>query len=475
VQTGDIRHAISFVREYSQTFSEAGLSQSKLWPAATLCITIAANIAETAILGFDACFPDSIVGFQADESLASVGLVEYYFRTLQKKIERLAPATAQKNVNLDTLRNILVPVAPLNEQHRIIAKIDELFSDLDAAVAALERVKANLKRYRAAVLKAAVEGRLTADWRKKNQPKETGPQLLARILAERRCKWEEEQLAAFAKAGKSPPAKWKDKYKEPSGPDCTNLPALPEGWCWATVDQLIRYLRNGLSQKPSQVPPGYHILRINAVRPMPVDLREIRYYNKPENEVADCFIDDGDLLFTRYNGSIDLLGVSGMVRRCAERTLHPDKLIRVKTVIGHPLPEYLEIATNVGASRNHMQSRARTTAGQTGISGADIRESPVPLCSLVEQDEIVAEIERRLSIMQEAQSQVESNLKRSDCLRQCILIRAFGGKLVPQDPNDKPASVLLEETRRAHQATGHNQSACSTCGASKGHLKELAQ
>ena len=126
-----------------------------------------------------------------------------------------------------------LPIAPFTEQCRIVAKIEELFSDLDAGVAALERVKAKLKRYRAAVLKAAVEGKLTEDWRKKNRPKETGQQLLDRILQERRRKWEEEQLATYEKAGKKPPAGWKDKYKEPAGPDESSLAELPEGWCWA--------------------------------------------------------------------------------------------------------------------------------------------------------------------------------------------------------------------------------------------------
>ena len=106
----------------------------------------------------------------------------------------------------------------LNEQRRIVAKIEELFSDLDAGVAALERAKAKLKRYRAAVLKAAVEGKLTEEWRAKHPPKETASQLLERILKERRRKWEEDQLAAYAKAGKKPPANWKDKYKEPAAP-----------------------------------------------------------------------------------------------------------------------------------------------------------------------------------------------------------------------------------------------------------------
>jgi len=347
------------------------------------------------------------------------------------------------SINKSVLSRFPVPLAPVQEQCRIVAKIEELFSDLDAGVAALERVRANLKRYRTAVLKAAVEGRLTAEWRAQNPPKETGRQLLARILREHRRKWEEEQLVSFGKAGKMPPAKWKEKYNEPAGPDCTGLPALPEGWCWATVDQLIFYLRNGLSLKPSQTPPGHRILRINAVRPMAVNLQEIRYYDMPDAQVANFFIENGDLLFTRYNGSVDLLGVAGMVNGCSEPTLHPDKLIRVKAVLGHPLPAYLEIAANVGVSRRHMQGRARTTAGQTGISGVDIREMPIPLCSVAEQEQILEEVERRLSILQEADTQIEANFKRSARLRQSILKRAFEGKLVAQDPHDESASTLL--------------------------------
>ena len=109
-------------------------------------------------------------------------------------------------VTLGDLRRFIVPIAPANEQRRIVSKIDELFSDLDAGVAALERAKANLKRYRAAVLKAAVEGKLTEQWRAEHPPKETAPQLLERILKERRRKWEAEQLAAYRKGCQAAPS-----------------------------------------------------------------------------------------------------------------------------------------------------------------------------------------------------------------------------------------------------------------------------
>jgi type I restriction enzyme S subunit len=196
------------------------------------------------------------------------------------------------------------------------------------------------------------------------------------------------------------------------------------------MEQLLAYLRNGLSPKPSVSPPGFRILRINAVRPMRVELTETRYLDLPKDQVKCYIIENNDLLFTRYNGSVDLLGVAGMVRSSPANTLHPDKLIRVKAALGQPLLAYLEIACNVGLPREHMKRRARTTAGQTGISGPDIREMPIPLPPLGEQSRIVAEVDRRLSVLDELEGTVAADLKRIDRFRQSILKRAFEGKLV---------------------------------------------
>jgi len=127
-----------------------------------------------------------------------------------------------------------------------------------------------------------------------------------------------------------------------------------------------------------------------------------------------------------------------------EQILHPDKLIRAKVVLDNTLPVYLEMVSNVGVSRAFIESKARTTAGQTGISGGDIKQMPVPLPPLAEQEQIVAEVERRLSVADDAAARVAAGLKRAARLRQSILKRAFAGALVPQDPTDEPASALLE-------------------------------
>ena len=343
-----------------------------------------------------------------------------------------------------TITDYPFPLAPMKEQQRIVAAIEQQFTRLDAGVAALKRAQAKLKRYRAAVLKAAVEGKLTEAWRAEHPTTEPASNLLERILKERRVKWEADLKAK----GKDPA---KVKYIEPAKPDMEGLPELPERWCWATVEQLITYLRNGLPQKPETSPPGYRILRINAVRPMKVDLDEIRYLPLSERDAKAYFLDNGDILFTRYNGSLELLGVAGMVRSCSLPTLHPDKLIRVKTVLAEPLSSYVEMASNVGVSRAHLESRARTTAGQTGISGSDIKQIPIPLPPLAEQEQVIAEVEQRLSVICQLETIVEANLKRAERLRQSILKEAFAGRLVLQDPDDEPASELLENIRKERQ------------------------
>lgn len=125
VQTGEVRGADRYLRYFSKTYNTRGLAQSRLWPAGTVCITIAANIAETAILDIDACFPDSVVGFVADENRVSNSYIEFFLRTMKDDLEAFAPATAQKNINLDTLSSVYVPVPPLLEQAEIVRRIEK--------------------------------------------------------------------------------------------------------------------------------------------------------------------------------------------------------------------------------------------------------------------------------------------------------------------------------------------------------------
>ncbi len=130
IQTGDIRNADHFITECSQTYSEAGLAQSKLWPKGTICITIAANIAETAILDFDACFPDSVIGVVPNPDEAEIGFVEYLLQSFKARLQSLGKGSAQANINMGTFESERFPFPPVTEQKKIVTKFDALSEEV---------------------------------------------------------------------------------------------------------------------------------------------------------------------------------------------------------------------------------------------------------------------------------------------------------------------------------------------------------
>jgi len=162
IQTGDVRAAQGRLRTYEQTYSEAGLAQSKLWPRDTVCITIAANIAETAILDIEACFPDSVVGFKAAQNACSPEFIEYFIRTAKADLAAFAPATAQKNINLETLEAVLVPTPSLAEQRECVRLLSRSELAADACRREATRALALLDRLEQSILARAFRGELVS-------------------------------------------------------------------------------------------------------------------------------------------------------------------------------------------------------------------------------------------------------------------------------------------------------------------------
>lgn len=181
VQTGDVRAADRLLTEFSTTYSEFGLEQSRLWPIGTVCITIAANIAETAILGIEACFPDSVVGFLPDVDRVSGEFLEFFIRTMRSELEAFAPATAQKNINLNVLSSVRAPVPPLEEQAEIVRRIESAFGWLDRIAADHAATARLLPKLDAAILAKAFRGELVPQ----NPNDEPANVLLERVKAER--------------------------------------------------------------------------------------------------------------------------------------------------------------------------------------------------------------------------------------------------------------------------------------------------
>jgi type I restriction enzyme S subunit len=160
IQTGDIRNAEHFITEYSQTYSEAGLAQSKLWPKGTICITIAANIAETGILGFDACFPDSVIGVVTNPAEADVDFVEYLLQSFKARIQALGKGSAQANINMGTFENERFPFPSVAEQKQIVARLDALHEETQRLASLYQRKLAALDELKQSLLHQAFSGAL---------------------------------------------------------------------------------------------------------------------------------------------------------------------------------------------------------------------------------------------------------------------------------------------------------------------------
>lgn len=384
-----------------------------------------------------ACFTNSLVRFKSGPGVIpeyALQLFRYWLRA--GEFQKIAQITTNiAHLGAGRFAAMEMPLAPLNEQRRIVANIEELTDRSRRVREALDAIPALLDRFRQSVLASAFRGDLTAEWREKNQEVEPASVLLERIREERRRRWEEDLRAK----GKDPK---KATYAEPNRVDVDGLPELPEGWCWSTLDQLLGSLRNGIATKPDKA-KGLAILRISAVRPLSVNLQDVRYL--PDSaDFQDFMLRERDLLFTRYNGNPELVGVCGMVRSLGSATVYPDKLIRGRTIPDLVDPAFIELAVNTGISRAAIASKTKTAAGQVGISGGDLRLTPVPLPPLAEQFAIVEMVQGLLRHERAARGAAGLAEGRLDHIDQSILAKAFRGELVPQDPNDEPASVLLE-------------------------------
>ena len=358
-------------------------------------------------------------------------------------------------VDFDQISCFILPAFTLAYQRRIVAKIEELFSELDQGIETLKKARAQLAVYRQALLKHAFEGKLTTEWRAAHADElESEEELLGRIQAERDSHyqkrltaWKALNLTGVNNASKPRQMEaWDDSSLEES----ENLPALPDGWAWTALRNLCQTIRNGISAKP-EGDSGDKILRISAVRPMKIDLSDFRYLQSAKEEYESYVLEFGDLLFTRYNGTRKFVGVCGCFKG-AERRLFPDKLIQARLGVDSVLPGMIEAAFASGATRKFVESRIRTTAGQAGISGGDIKAAPVPVCCVAEQREIVRILAENLSNIDALEADIDLNLQKAEALRQSILKKAFAGELVPQDPADEPASELLARIRAEREA-----------------------
>jgi type I restriction enzyme S subunit len=364
-----------------------------------------------AILTQDSLVDNNVMGVYSFHEELTKLYIFYFLQTI--KLGDYSRATTVPSVRKTDVAQIPAPLPPLSEQHRIVAKIEELFTQLDAGVAALEKAKAQLRRYRQAVLKAAVEGELTSEWREAHA---------------------QELQPVSIDADAEPP---------------------PQGWTWAKLGEICETTSGGT---PSRKQPSYFDgdipwLKSGELENGLVRCAEEFITEEGLNNSSAKIIPKDTLLIALYGataGKVGILGIDAAINQaiCAIFTPPEADTKYLFWFFRHYRDELLN---------------ARIGGAQPNLSQRILKKVQIPLPPLAEQRCIVAEVEQRLSVADEMEKAVEQSLKRAERLRQSILKRAFEGKLVPQDPSDEPASVLLErikaeKARREGEGKGRKRS-----------------
>lgn len=363
-------------------------------------------------------------------------------------LKEMNRATALPGLNREEAYSLDVQVPPLNEQRRIADKIDALQAKSRRAREALETAKPLLEKFRQSVLAAAFRGDLTAEWRKQNPDVEPASKLLERIRAERRTRWEEAELAKMRAKGKEPKNdKWKAKYKEPEPVDTSELPELPEGWRWSNIGELFEV---GVGATPSRKEPDYW-----------------------NGDVP--WVSSGEVAFCRITETKEQITELGLANSSTE--IHPIGTVLVG-MIGEGKTRGQTAILDVEACNNQNSAAIRVSEteippefvyrffkyqyvktrsigsgnNQPALNKGRVQAIAIPVPPIEEIQHISFLLEERFIQVDRFEELSEPLVDQIDRLDQSILAKAFRGELVPQDPNDEPASVLLERIKAEREA-----------------------
>lgn len=362
------------------------------------------------------------------------------------KAEAVSHGVGRLRINLGEVRDLPLPLAPIPEQCRIVAKLESLSARTRRTREALGALQGLIEQFRQSILAAAFRGDLTAGWRQQHPDTEPASALLACIRLERRRLWEEAELAKMTRKGKArTDERWKERYVEPERVEDDSLPQLPDGWVWARLDELAALVDYGTSS-PTDTQGEVAVLRMGNILAGELNLGDLRFLPRLHSGLDQLLLAPGDLLFNRTN-SVDLVGKCAIYSGELEPCSFASYLIRVRT-LGIPA-SWVAAYLNSPFGRRWAQENASQQVGQANISGSKLRALTLPLPPL-------AEIQRIGQVLDHARVKSAQWARHAAAALQCLqaldaslLAKAFRGQLVPQDPNDEPAAALLERLRAA--------------------------
>lgn len=452
VSSGEV--AFCEIHETHETITELGLqnTSTEVHPPGTVLLGMIGEgktRGQVAVLKIHASHNQNSAAIR----LSGTGIPpEYIYQFLKLEYERIRQIGSGNNqpaLNKSRVQSMFLPLAPLNEQKRIVAKIEELNDRHQRAKQALEAIPELCDRFRQSVLAAAFRGDLTTDWREQNTDVESSSVLLKDILYRRRCYWEKTELERMKLKGKTPKDdKWKLKYCQPIEPNLTDLPDLPNGWIWVTWDQISNWVTYGFTRPMPHVEEGIPIVTARHVTDGRIDITNT---HKTTLEAfttlssKDC-PQPGDILITK-DGTI---GRAAIVAQ-QEGNFCINQSVAVVWLRSCSINRrYLLAVIESPMTQKPIWQKARGNAIQH-LSITDFAQMALPLPPLEEQEEIVKQIDFAFSAIERIEEAVEQDLIQAKSLNQSILAKAFRGELIEQDPNDEPASVLLDRIRAERQ------------------------
>lgn len=410
-----------YISRGSRSLSRRGLehSSARLLPRGAVLFSSRAPIGYVAIAANDMATNQGFKSLIPPSSIDSEFLYYYLIRA-RELAQELASGTTFAELSGRKMASLPIPVVPKPEQLATVSALDSYLSRLDAVTATLEQVQRNLKRYRASVLKAAVEGRLvpTAAEVALGEGRSYAPasELLERVLADRRARW-----VASGKKG---------KYKEPVPPDATALPPLPGGWCWTRLEQLAE-VSGGLTKNarreglPSRVP----YLRVANVYADELRLDDVSSIGVATAELDRVLLRKNDLLMVEGNGSADQIGRVALWDGSISPCVHQNHIIKARFV-DPAMARWAMVWLSSIAGRTSINRVASSTSGLHTLSISKVASLPIPLAPLAEQERITVEVARQQPLLASIGASVARELARTRSLRSAILRSAFRGELV---------------------------------------------
>ena len=433
--------------ESSKEFlSEQGGKLARVLPRFSILVSCIGNLGKTGLNKIPVAFNQQINAIVPFKGISSAYLFyQAQSHSFRSQLESKATATTISIVNKGNFETVELSLAPLNEQHRIVTKIEELFSELDKGIENLKTARAQLKVYRQALLKHAFEGKLTAQWRAENQGKlETADALLKRIQQERAQRYQQ-QLADWEAAGKQGS---KPKAPKPLPPltaeELVALPELPEGWGWTRLGHSNVEVSDGpfgSNLKSSDyVDSGVRVVRLENIGALKFIEEKESYVTEEKYELLKRHtVTSGDIVFSSF--IIENVRVA-LVPPSITKAINKADCFCVR-FSGETLSNVYAV---LFLSTRHVYKQLESLihgVGRPRINTTQLKDVVAPVCGAAEQQVIIAEIESRLSEVDQLDQTITTALQQAEALRQSILKKAFSGHLVPQDPHDEPASALL--------------------------------